>query len=386
MTFNTGAVANKVLSLSKGDTVYLLKNTPSGTLAYTDNGKPITLDHTYTNGDGNATVHTTGKVEASGNDLVLSVDDVKYNFDLATTTARDYTFLTSENTGTTKINAADVTINDKALDGNVLSLSKNDKVYLLKNDTTGTLAYTGNSTTDQRTYNYTNETKDASIETKTTVKADGNDLVLNVDGVTYTYKLTTATKGGDTFIISPNADETKIDGDDVKLDDSALKGEVLSLNKGDTVYLLKKADGSLTYTGTNVLTHTYENDDKTASIATTATVGSDGKSLVLNVDDVKYTFTLTSTMAKDGETPMLTIPTTVETKIDASDVDVKLAEDDPLFFKSNDTVKLLTEAEKGTLTYNSGKPYESTYTNKVERPRPASRGRARSRRAATTSS
>ena len=60
--------------------------------------------------------------------------------------------------------------------------------------------------------------------TKATVRADDNDLVLNVDGVTYTYKLAAAMKDGDIFITSPNADDTRIDGADVKLDDTALAG------------------------------------------------------------------------------------------------------------------------------------------------------------------
>lgn len=357
VTLNTDALVGKVLSLNKGDTVYLLKD-EGGTLTYTDADGAIKLDHTYTNSDKTATVHTTGKVETSGNNLVLSVDDVKYNFDLATTTARDYTFLTSENTGETKINADDVTINDEALKGSVLSLSKGDTVYLLKNDTTGTLAYTGNDN-DQRTYTYNNTAGDASIVTNTTIKADGNDLVLNVDGVTYTYTLTTATKGGDTFITSPNADDTRIDSADVQLVTDALKDNVLSLNKGDKVYLLKKDKGTLTYTGTNELAHTYENADKTASIATTATVGTDGKSLVLHVDDVKYTFQFSSTTAT-GSGPFLTIPTTSETKIDAADVELKT--DDILSLQKDDSITLLTKDNGAlTVTGNTNLPYVYTH-------------------------
>jgi len=341
-----------MLSLNKGDTVYLLKNDTTGTLTYTGtNGDGQKLDHTYTNDTNDATVKTTGEVAADGNNLVLKIDGVKYNFILAPTTADGDTFLTSENTGKTKIDRADMTLNDEALDGKVLALSKGDKVYLLKNDTTtGTLEYTGNDTDDRRTYTYNNTAGDASIVTKATVRADDNDLVLNVDGVTYTYKLTAATKNGDTFITSPHADDTKIDGADVKLDLDATNSDVLSLSKGDKVYLLKKDKGTLTYTGTNELTHTYTNETGDATIATTATVGSDGKSLVLNVDDVKYIFTLSSATKTDG-TPMLMLTNAADTKIDASDV-VLADSAEPLFLQKGDTVTLLTkDSMVGALTF-----------------------------------
>ncbi|MDD6698859.1 MAG: hypothetical protein PUE51_10995, partial [Veillonellaceae bacterium] len=277
VTLNKAGIDGRFLSLSKGDKVYLLKNTADGTLTYTGtNGENQTLNHTYTNDAKDATVTTTGEVAADGNDLVLKIDGVKYNFILAPTTADGDTFLTSENTGKTKIDRADMTLNDEALDGKVLALSKGDKVYLLKNDTTtGTLEYTGNDTDDRRTYTYNNTAGDASIVTKATVRADDNDLVLNVDGVTYTYKLTAATKNGDTFITSPHADDTKIDGADVKLDLDATNSDVLSLSKGDKVYLLKKSNGTLAYTETGdapALKHTYTNDDGTATIETTGTV------------------------------------------------------------------------------------------------------------------
>ena len=156
VTLNKAGIDGRFLSLSKGDKVYLLKNTADGTLTYTGtNGDGQKLDHTYTNDKNDATVKTTGEVAADGNNLVLKIDGVKYNFILAPTTADGDTFLTSENTGKTKIDRADMTLNDEALDGKVLALSKGDKVYLLKNDTTtGTLEYTGNDTDDRRTYTY----------------------------------------------------------------------------------------------------------------------------------------------------------------------------------------------------------------------------------------
>ena len=355
VTLNKAGIDGRFLSLSKGDKVYLLKNTADGTLTYTGtNGENQTLNHTHTNDAKDATVTTTGEVAADGNDLVLKIDGVKYNFILAPTTADGDTFLTSENTGKTKIDRADMTLNDEALDGKVLALSKGDKVYLLKNDTTtGTLEYTGNDTDDRRTYTYNNTAGDASIVTKATVRADDNDLVLNVDGVTYTYKLTVATKNGDTFITSPHADDTKIDGADVKLDLDATNSDVLSLSKGDKVYLLKKSNGTLAYTETGdapALKHTYTNDDGTATIETTGTVQSDGKSLVLNVDDVKYIFTLSSATKTDG-TPMLMLTNAADTKIDASDV-VLADSAEPLSLQKGDTVTLLTkDSTAGALTF-----------------------------------
>ena len=113
---------------------------------------------------------------------------MKYNFILAPTTADGDTFLTSENTGKTKIDRADMTLNDEALDGKVLALSKGDKVYLLKNDTTtGTLEYTGNDTDDRRTYTYNNTAGDASISCTKLYEALGakreNILMLDSKGV-----------------------------------------------------------------------------------------------------------------------------------------------------------------------------------------------------------
>ena len=363
---------SKMLSLNKGETVTLLKKENAGTLTYTG---AKTLDRTYTNKTdaGTAAVRTTGTVAQDGDALKLNIDGVTYTFDLSAGARNKDALLTSENTGETKIDGADITLNDEALDGSVLALSKGDKVYLLKNDK-GTLTYDDADSKIVREYTYTNAAGDASIVTDATVQADGSDLVLNVDGVTYTYKLTAAMKDGDTFITSPNADDTRIDGADVKLDDTALAGNILSLNKGDKVYLLKKDKGTLAYTGTNELTHTYTNETGDATIATTATVGSDGKSLVLNVDDVKYIFTLSSATKTDG-TPMLMLTNAADTKIDASDV-VLADSAEPLFLQKGDTVTLLTKdstAEEGgtvgalTFTDTAGKARRtSVYTKTGE--------------------
>ena len=339
---------SKMLSLNKGETVTLLKKENAGTLTYTGTK---TLDRTYTNKTDacTAAVRTTGTVAQDGDALKLNIDGVTYTFDLSAGARNKDALLTSENTGETKIDGADITLNDEALDGSVLALSKGDKVYLLKNDK-GTLTYDDADSKIVREYTYTNAAGDASIVTDAAVQADGNDLVLNVDGVTYTYKLTAATKDGDTFIASPHADDTKIDGADVTLNLDATNSDVLSLSKGDKVYLLKKDKGTLAYTGTNELTHTYTNETGDATIATTATVGSDGKSLVLNVDDVKYIFTLSSATKTDG-TPMLMLTNAADTKIDASDV-VLADSAEPLFLQKGDTVTLLTkDSTAGALTF-----------------------------------
>ncbi len=310
---------SKMLSLNKGETVTLLKKENAGTLTYTGTK---TLDRTYTNKTdaGTAAVRTTGTVAQDGDALKLNIDGVTYTFDLSAGARNKDALLTSENTGETKIDGADITLNDEALDGSVLALNKGDKVYLLKNDK-GTLTYDDADSKIVREYTYTNAAGDASIVTDATVQADGSDLVLNVDGVTYTYKLTAATKDGDTFIASPHADDTKIDSADVKLDLDATNSDVLSLSKGDKVYLLKKSNGTLAYTETGdapALKHTYTNDDGTATIETTGTVQSDGKSLVLNVDGVTYTYKLAAAM-KDGDI-FITSPNADDTRIDGADV------------------------------------------------------------------
>ena len=105
MTFDESSLTGKLLSLNKGDTVYLLKNdTTTGTLAYNDASGAKELNHTYENSTdaGTATVTTHGKVEASGNDLVLNVDGVKYAFTLAPTVENNNTLLELKYTGDTR--------------------------------------------------------------------------------------------------------------------------------------------------------------------------------------------------------------------------------------------------------------------------------------------
>ena len=348
ITLNDEALDGSVLALSKGDKVYLLKN-DKGTLTYDDADSKIVREYTYTNAAGDASIVTDAAVQADGNDLVLNVDGVTYTYKLTAATKDGDTFIASPHADDTKIDSADVKLDLDATNSDVLSLSKGDKVYLLKKSN-GTLAYTETGDAPALKHTYTNDDGTATIETTGTVQSDGKSLVLNVDGVTYTYKLAAAMKDGDTFITSPNADDTRIDGADVKLDDTALARNILYLNKGDKVYLLKKDKGTLTYTGTNELTHTYTNETGDATIATTATVGSDGKSLVLNVDDVKYIFTLSSATKTDG-TPMLMLTNAADTKIDASDV-VLADSAEPLFLQKGDTVTLLTkDSTAGALTF-----------------------------------
>ena len=348
ITLNDEALDGSVLALNKGDKVYLLKN-DKGTLTYDDADSKIVREYTYTNAAGDASIVTDATVQADGSDLVLNVDGVTYTYKLTAATKDGDTFIASPHADDTKIDSADVKLDLDATNSDVLSLSKGDKVYLLKKSN-GTLAYTETGDAPALKHTYTNDDGTATIETTGTVQSDGKSLVLNVDGVTYTYKLAAAMKDGDTFITSPNADDTRIDGADVKLDDTALAGNILSLNKGDKVYLLKKDKGTLTYTGTNELTHTYTNETGDATIATTATVGSDGKSLVLNVDDVKYIFTLSSATKTDG-TPMLMMTNAADTKIDASDV-VLADSAEPLSLQKGDTVTLLTkDSTAGALTF-----------------------------------
>jgi len=158
------------------------------------------------------------------------------------------------------------------------------------------------------------------------VAADGNDLVLKIDGVKYAFKLTSATKTDGTPLLTlSTAADTKIDAEDVTLDADG----ILSLNKDDTVKLLTKTDSNeLTYTGTKALNHTYTKDAETAgagtaAITTTGTLAKsqDGKSLVLNVDGVKYAFTLAPTVA--NENTLLELSNAEDTKIGKGDVTVK---------------------------------------------------------------
>ena len=71
---------------------------------------------------------------------------------------------------------------------------------------------------------------------------------------------------------------------------------------------------------------------------------------MLNVDDVKYIFTLSSATKTDG-TPMLMLTNAADTKIDASDV-VLADSAEPLFLQKGDTVTLLTkDSTAGALTF-----------------------------------
>lgn len=194
---------SNMLSFNKDDKVTLLKKNTAGMLKYTGTK---TLDRTYTSttNAGQATVQTTGKVAQDGDALNLNIDDVKYTFDLASDVKNGDTFLTSTNTGTTKIDAGDVTLNDSALQGNLLHLSKGDNVYLLQNDTAGTLTYTG---TNKLSHEYTTTSDhggSATVTTTGTVAAQDNDLVLGVDKVKYTFTLNSATKAGEAIVTSAN--------------------------------------------------------------------------------------------------------------------------------------------------------------------------------------
>jgi len=325
VTLDDSALADKLLSLNKGDNVYLLKDS-TGTLAYTEGTNVPKLDHTYTNTTdaGTATVATTGSVKQDANDLVLHVNDQKYTFDLSSGAKDKDTFLTSTNTGKTVISSDDVTLGGSALAGKLLSLNKGDNVYLLK-DRTGTLAYTEgtNVPTLAHTYTSTADAGNATVTTTGTVKQSGNDLVLNIDGVNYAFTLTSATTADSAPLLTlDNAADTKIDASDVTLK----ADEILSLKKDDIVTLLTKTDShALTYTGTKPLDCIYTQDAETpgagtAAITTTGTLAQDGKSLVLKVDGVKYAFTLAPTVK--NEDTFLTLSNAEDTEISKGDVTV----------------------------------------------------------------
>ena len=255
----------------------------------------------------------------------------------------------STNTGATKINSDDVTLDDSALAGKLLSLNKGDNVYLLK-DRTGTLAYTEGTNVPALAHTYTStaDAGNATVTTTGTVKQSGNDLVLNIDGVNYAFTLTSATTADSAPLLTlDNAADTTIDASDVTLKASG----ILSLAKDDTVTLLTKADShALTYTGTKPLDCIYTKDAETpgagtAAITTTGTLAQDGKSLVLKVDGVKYAFKLAPTV-KDGDT-LLTLSYTGDTEIGKGDVTVgtsgvlkKLKKDDKVYLlkKTNGTL------------------------------------------------
>ena len=142
MTFDESSLTGKLLSLNKGDTVYLLKNdTTTGTLAYNDASGAKELNHTYENSTdaGTATVTTHGKVEASGNDLVLNVNNVNYTFTLAPDVTSGAKLLSFSSAGETKICQDDVKV--KASDA-LKNLTKGSVVYLIEK-TGGTLTADG---------------------------------------------------------------------------------------------------------------------------------------------------------------------------------------------------------------------------------------------------
>ena len=350
VTLDDSALAGKLLSLNKGDNVYLLKDR-TGTLTYTEGTNVPKLAHTYTDTTdaGTATVATTGSVKQDANDLVLHVDDQKYTFDLSSGAKDKDTFLTSTNTGKTVIRSDDVTLKDGALAGELLSFNKGDNVYLLK-DSTGAPTYTEGTNVPALAHTYTStaDAGSATVTTTGTVKQSGNDLVLNIDGVNYAFTLTSATTADSAPLLTlDNAAETKIDASDVTLK----ADEILSLKKDDIVTLLTKADShALTYTGTKPLDCIYTKDAETpgagtAAITTTGTLAQDGKSLVLKVDGVKYAFKLAPTV-KDGDT-LLTLSYTGDTEIGKGDVTVgtsgvlkNLKKDDKVYLlkKTNGTL------------------------------------------------
>ena len=371
VTLDDSALAGKLLSLSKGDNVYLLKDR-TGTLTYTEGTNVPKLAHTYTNTTdaGTATVTTAGSVSKKNNDLVLNIDDQKYTFDLSSGAKDKDTFLTSTNTGTTKIDSTDMTFDTSATTGNMLSLSKGDTVYLLKNDTTGTLAYDDAKKTHELNHEYKPAASDAGAATITThakVKARDNDLVLDVDAQNYTFDVTPATKNQDVYLTSTNTGTTKIDAADVIVNDKAV-GKILSLNNGDTVYLLKNGTGKLVYTNDSAkevgLNHKYLNGEKTASIATSATVEQSGNDLVLNVGGVKYFFQLSPDI-RDGYT-YLDSENTAMTELDGSELGFEDDTSKMLSLNKGETVTLLKKENAGTLTYTGAKTLDRTYTNKTD--------------------
>ena len=243
-----------------------------------DGDDALEYEHTYTSttNAGTATVKKTGTVTSEGDKPVLNVDTQNYTYDLSADAKDGNTFLTSTDTGTTTIDGKDVNV--EADNKKMLSLNKGESVTLL-NDEAGTLSYTGESTF-AHTYATTNANNGtATVATTGKVQQDGKNLVLNIDAQHYAFGISPATKDQDTLLTSTNTGATKINSDDVTLDDSALADKLLSLNKGDNVYLLKDRTGTLTYTeGTNApkLDHTYTSTTD-AGTATVTTAGSVSK-------------------------------------------------------------------------------------------------------------
>ena len=189
-------------------------------------------------------VHPTSGAAAAQNFIVqpkTAGKSVKYTFVLTPDLVDGSTYINSTNNADVSIAGTDVTLGGRdALDGKMLSLSKGDMVYLLKK-AAGTLTYdsTGTSTLEH-TYMNTSDAGTAIIQTAGTVKQDGKNLVLNIDGVTYAFTLASTVKGGDVFLTSANAGTTKIYQGDVKVTAS---GSLKNLKANDKVYLIQNTGG-----------------------------------------------------------------------------------------------------------------------------------------------
>lgn len=212
-----------------------------------DDASKLLYEQTYTTkgtAEGSAAVTKKGLVQINGNDFTLTLNGVTYTFKLTSDTKNGSGFfLTLIDKEKTTIDASDVELKADS----ILTLDEGDTVKLLTKKN-GTLTYTDNAGKSQRSIVYTNDDNTASVTTTGTLSSDGKSLFLTIGGVTYTFTLTPATKGGDIFLKTPKTGVMTIDAKDVTLNTDALVGKVLSLNKGDTVYLLKDEGGTLTYT------------------------------------------------------------------------------------------------------------------------------------------
>ncbi|WP_294152107.1 hypothetical protein [uncultured Selenomonas sp.] len=131
------------------------------------------ISKSYQNDAKTATFTMSRAAGQSGNDLAI-YDKVAYTCDLSPEVLTNGAKLLSyENAGPMALTDEDVTLNNAdALDGKMLSLNKGDTVYLKLTPAA-----------------YTNEDKTATITTTGEVAADGNDLVLKIDGVKYNFVL-----------------------------------------------------------------------------------------------------------------------------------------------------------------------------------------------------
>ena len=189
-------------------------------------------------------VHPTSGAAAAQNFIVqpkTAGKSVKYTFVLTPDLVDGSTYINSTNNADVSIAGTDVTLGGRdALDGKMLSLSKGDMVYLLKK-AAGTLTYDSTGTpTLEHTYTNISDAGTAIIQTAGTVKQDGKNLVLNIDGVTYAFTLASTVKGGDVFLTSANAGTTKIYQGDVKVTAS---GSLKNLKANDKVYLIQNTGG-----------------------------------------------------------------------------------------------------------------------------------------------